>query len=51
MMITYVKLVLFNKSFMWLLFIVNLFGTIYGYYWYESSILHIQNQISSFCSR
>lgn len=37
-MITYVKLVLFNKSFMWLLFIVNLLGTIYGYYWYESQL-------------
>ncbi|MFJ8065127.1 DUF1405 domain-containing protein [Psychrobacillus sp. NPDC096426] len=35
---TYVKLVLFNKSFMWLLFIVNLVGTIYGYYWYESQL-------------
>ena len=30
-----VKLVLFNKSFMWLLFIVNLLGTVYGYDWYE----------------
>lgn len=37
-MITYVKLVLFNKSFMWLLFLVNLFGSIYGYIWYESQL-------------
>ncbi|TQR15373.1 DUF1405 domain-containing protein [Psychrobacillus soli] len=37
-MITYGKLVLFNKSFMWLLFLVNLLGTIYGYIWYESQL-------------
>lgn len=37
-MITYGKLVLFNKSFMGLLFVVNLFGTIYGYIWYESQL-------------
>ncbi|SES33535.1 DUF1405 domain-containing protein [Psychrobacillus sp. OK032] len=37
-MITYGKLVLFNKSFMWLLFVVNLLGTIYGYIWYESQL-------------
>lgn len=37
-MISYVKLVLFNKSFMWLLFFVNLVGTIYGYIWYEGQL-------------
>ncbi|MFJ5772289.1 DUF1405 domain-containing protein [Psychrobacillus sp. NPDC093180] len=37
-LIAYGKLVLFNKSFMWLLFIVNLLGTIYGYIWYESQL-------------
>lgn len=37
-MISYGKLVLFNKSFMWLLFVVNLLGTIYGYIWYESQL-------------
>lgn len=37
-LITYGKLVLFNKSFMWLLFVVNLLGTIYGYIWYESQL-------------
>ncbi|WP_342600870.1 DUF1405 domain-containing protein [Psychrobacillus sp. FSL H8-0483] len=37
-MITYLKLVLFNKSFMWLLFFVNLVGTIYGYIWYEGQL-------------
>lgn len=35
---TYVKFVLFHKSFMWLLFIVNLFGTLFGYYWYQSQL-------------
>lgn len=37
-LMTYAKLVLFNKSFMCLLFLVNLVGTIYGYYWYESQL-------------
>ena len=37
-LLLYIKLVLFNKTFMWLLFIVNLFGTIYGYIWYESQL-------------
>ncbi|GGA25772.1 DUF1405 domain-containing protein [Psychrobacillus lasiicapitis] len=37
-LIAYGKLVLFNKSFMWLLFVVNLLGTIYGYIWYESQL-------------
>ncbi|TQR19762.1 DUF1405 domain-containing protein [Psychrobacillus vulpis] len=32
------KVILYNKSFMWLLFIVNLLGTIYGYYWYGSQL-------------
>ena len=35
---TYVKFILFHKSFMWLLFIVNLFGTLFGYYWYQSQL-------------
>ena len=35
---TYVKLILYNKTFMWLLFFVNLFGTIYGYIWYEGQL-------------
>lgn len=29
-----IKFVLFHKSFMWLLLIVNILGTVYGYYWY-----------------
>lgn len=37
-LLLYTKMVLFNKTFMWLLFIVNLFGTIYGYYWYEGQL-------------
>ncbi|WP_144511348.1 DUF1405 domain-containing protein [Bacillus sp. FJAT-22090] len=37
-LITFLKVILYNKSFMWLLFIVNLLGTIYGYYWYGSQL-------------
>lgn len=37
-LLLYTKMVLFNKTFMWLLFIINLFGTIYGYYWYEGQL-------------
>ncbi|MDF2067165.1 DUF1405 domain-containing protein [Bacillus sp. Cr_A10] len=36
--VTVLKVILYNKSFMWLLFLVNLLGTIYGYYWYESQL-------------
>ena len=32
------KYILTNKYFLWLLFIINLFGTIYGYVWYESQL-------------
>lgn len=32
------KMTLYNKSFMWLLFLVNLVGSIYGYYWYDSQL-------------
>ncbi|WP_391208991.1 DUF1405 domain-containing protein [Psychrobacillus sp. L4] len=34
----FLKVILYNKSFMWLLFFVNLLGTIYGYYWYGSQL-------------
>lgn len=34
----FIKMTLYNKSFMWLLFVVNLVGTIYGYYWYEGQL-------------
>ncbi len=34
-LIAQVKFLLFNKTFMWLLFIVNALGTAYGYYWYK----------------
>lgn len=30
---------LLNRSFLWLLFIVNFAGTIYGYMWYENQLL------------
>lgn len=30
---------LLNRSFLWLLFLVNLAGTIYGYIWYEDQLL------------
>ena len=29
-----ISYILFNKTFMWLLLVVNVLGTIYGYYWY-----------------
>jgi len=32
------KVILYNKSFMWILFFVNLLGSIYGYIWYESQL-------------
>lgn len=32
------KVTLYNKSFMWLLFVINLVGSIYGYYWYEGQL-------------
>jgi uncharacterized membrane protein YpjA len=30
---------LLNRSFLWLLFLVNLAGTIYGYIWYEGQLI------------
>jgi len=30
---------LLNRNFLWLLFIVNLAGTIYGYMWYENQLI------------
>jgi len=30
---------LLNRSFLWLLFIINFAGTIYGYMWYENQLL------------
>ena len=39
------------KSFMWLLFIVNLLGTIYGYYWYEVTVVHNRTKISIYLYR
>lgn len=33
-MISQIKFMLFHRSFMWILLIVNILGTIYGYYWY-----------------
>ncbi|MBD7945203.1 DUF1405 domain-containing protein [Psychrobacillus sp. Sa2BUA9] len=37
-MLMHLKMLLYNKSFMWLLFFVNLLGTIYGYIWYEGQL-------------
>lgn len=34
---------LLNRSFLWLLFLVNLGGTIYGYIWYESQLISTLN--------
>ncbi|WP_026023058.1 DUF1405 domain-containing protein [Paenisporosarcina sp. TG20] len=33
--LTQIKFLLFHKVFMWTLLIVNILGTIYGYYWYR----------------
>lgn len=35
LLVTRIWLVLTNKSFLWLLFIVNFLGTVYGFYWYK----------------
>ncbi|WP_017381850.1 DUF1405 domain-containing protein [Paenisporosarcina sp. TG-14] len=32
---TQIKYILFYKPFMWLLLIINILGTVYGYYWYR----------------
>src|SRR5699024_2670961 len=34
----YVRQLLINKHFLIVLFLINLFGTIYGYIWYESQL-------------
>ncbi|KRE54497.1 DUF1405 domain-containing protein [Paenibacillus sp. Soil522] len=34
---------LLNRSFLWLLFLVNLAGTIYGYIWYEGQLIDTLN--------
>lgn len=33
------KAMLWNRSFMWMLFWINLLGTIYGYYWYKNQLM------------
>ena len=33
-LIAQAKVLLYQRTFLWLLFVVNLLGTIYGYYWY-----------------
>lgn len=35
---------LLNRSFLWLLFLVNFAGTIYGYIWYEHQIIETLNE-------
>lgn len=47
-LLLYVKMVLFNKTFMWLLFIVNLVGTIYGYIWYEGQLSQTETKFLLF---
>lgn len=34
---------LLSRSFLWMLFIVNFFGTIYGYIWYEAQLVETLN--------
>ena len=33
-LLTQINYILYNRTFMWLLLIVNIFGTVYGYIWY-----------------
>ncbi|WLD91810.1 DUF1405 domain-containing protein [Alkalihalobacillus sp. AL-G] len=32
------QMILGNRSFLWMLLIINIFGTIYGYYWYADQL-------------
>ncbi len=34
-LLSFIKYILFHKMFMWVLLVVNVLGTIYGYYWYS----------------
>lgn len=47
-MITLFKHVLFSRSFLVLLLIVNVLGTIYGYYWYKSQLAITEPQFYLF---
>ncbi|MDP5273825.1 DUF1405 domain-containing protein [Chengkuizengella axinellae] len=38
---------LLNRHLLWLLFIVNFLGTIYGYYWYKNQIIYTMNEYSN----
>lgn len=38
MIFKYIKYILLDKRFLFILFLINLFGTIYGYMWYESQL-------------
>ena len=35
---TYIRYFLLHKSILWLLFIINALGTVYGYYWYKEQL-------------
>lgn len=37
----YVRMILLNRTMLWLLFISNLIGTLYGYYWYKDQLIDI----------
>ncbi len=39
MIFKYIKYILLDKRFLLILFLINLFGTIYGYMWYESQLV------------
>lgn len=47
-MITLFKHILFSRSFLVLLLIVNVLGTIYGYYWYKSQLAITEPQFYLF---
>ena len=36
---SYIKRILFSSWFCWSLFVINLLGSIYGFYWYKNQLL------------
>lgn len=45
---TFVYTVLSNKHFIWLLLIINILGTVYGYYWYRFQLAETPNIFLAF---
>ncbi|NDI34377.1 DUF1405 domain-containing protein [Chengkuizengella sediminis] len=38
---------LLNRHLLWLLFIINFLGTIYGYYWYKNQLIYTMSEYSN----